>query len=62
MSADTERLWNAITTRNAREIVDQMRNAELSKRLKQEAHDEPRRRSWDEVAADDAGLPIRGEL
>lgn len=62
MSADTERLWNAITTRNTREIVDQLRNAELTKRLRHEARDESRLLPWDERAANDAGQSVRGEL
>lgn len=35
---------------------------ELRERLRQERHDQPRERSWDEQAADDAGQPMTGPL
>lgn len=35
---------------------------ELRQRLRWEQRDEPRRRSWDDQAADDAGKPRSGEL
>jgi hypothetical protein len=35
---------------------------ELLERLRQERDDEPRGRSWEEQAADDAGKPLTGPL
>jgi hypothetical protein len=67
MSDPTEDLWNALTSGNTRKIIDEMRRPEHEKpSLEREWEDELRRsrrhRSWEDQAADDAGVPRFGPI
>jgi hypothetical protein len=56
------RLRGALETLDTMVRNRQARIDELRGRMRREYADEPRRRSWADQAADDAGKPVRGEL
>jgi hypothetical protein len=64
MSEESEALWNAITSRNTRQLVEQMRSEKpsLARDWQEEQQRSRRFRSWDENAADEAGSRTQGPL